>query len=237
MTVKEFAKLADAIKTYFPRDNMLPTDTAMELWYDMLKDMDYKDAYIGLKNHVATSRFAPTIADIRNGAVITQPEQLNEMEAWALVAKALRNGGYHSLEEYEKLPSAVQKAVGTHEQLRNWAMDENFNEEVAKSNFLRAYRIEIKREQELVKMPNDIKELVESVNQNSYKAQIEVKRQQAIKISSEREESEIKALEDTREGVEMPERYKQRLEDMRNKQSNKAGNSLSIVKSGEINKQ
>lgn len=180
MTVEEFTQLAAAIKTYFPRDNMLPTKQAMELWYDMLKDMDYKDAYIGLKNHVATSRFAPTIADIRNGATISQPEQLNEMEAWALVAKALRNGSYHALEEYEKLPPVVQKAVGTHEQLRNWALDENFSEEVAKSNFLRAYRTEVKWEQELAKMPNDIKKLIETVNQNSYKAQIENKRQEAI---------------------------------------------------------
>ena len=68
MNVDEFAKLADAIKTYFPRDNVLPTDNAMELWFDMLKDLDYKSAYIALKKHVATSSFPPTIADIRKNA-------------------------------------------------------------------------------------------------------------------------------------------------------------------------
>lgn len=120
------------------------------------------------------------------------------------------------MEEYQKLPSAVQKAVGTHEQLRNWALDENFNEEVAKSNFLRAYRIEVKREQELAKMPSDIRRLIETVNQNSHKAQIEDKRQEAIKFLSERKESEIRALECKIEGVPMPERCKQRMEDMRN---------------------
>ena len=121
----------------------------MELWYDMLKDMDYQSAYIGLKNHVATSKFAPTIADIRNGAVISQPQELNEMEAWSIVSKAIRNSGYNSVEEFAKLPPLVQKAVGLPSQLRTWALDENYNEEVVSSNFIKCYQNELSRQREL----------------------------------------------------------------------------------------
>ena len=39
MTIKEFSLIAAAIKTYFPRDNILPTENAMELWYEELKDL------------------------------------------------------------------------------------------------------------------------------------------------------------------------------------------------------
>lgn len=216
MTFKEFGKLADAIKTYFPRDNMLPTDTAMELWYDMLKDMDYQSAYIGLKNHVATSKFAPTIADIRNGAVISQPQELNEMEAWSLVSKAIRNSGYNSADEFAKLPLLVQKAVGLPSQLRTWALDENYNEQVAMSSFQRAYKAELKRHEELQKMPQNVRNLIEKANAGSYSAQIDDKRQKAIESANERKQGEIKALEMKLEGVPMPERYKERLEDMRN---------------------
>lgn len=215
MTVDEFARLADAIKTYFPRDNMLPTDIAMELWYDMLKDMDYQSAYIGLKNHVATSKFAPTIADIRNGAVISQPQELNEMEAWSLVSKAIRNSGYNSVEEFAKLPPLVQKAVGLPSQLRTWALDENYNEQVAMSSFQRAYKAELKRREELQKMPQNVRNLIEKANAGSYSAQIAEKRQQAIESVNERKRGEIKELEMKHEGVPMPERYKERLEDMR----------------------
>ena len=42
MTFKEFGYIADAIKTYFPRDNVLPTEHAMSLWYDGLKDLPYQ---------------------------------------------------------------------------------------------------------------------------------------------------------------------------------------------------
>lgn len=215
MKVDEFAKLADAIKTYFPRDNMLPTDATMELWYDMLKDMDYQSAYIGLKNHVATSKFAPTIADIRNGAVISQPQELNEMEAWSLVSKAIRNSGYNSADEFAKLPSLVQKAVGLPSQLRTWALDENYNEQVAMSGFQRAYKSELKRHEELQKMPQNVRNLIENANVGSYSAQIAEKRQRAIESVNERKQGEIKALEMKHEGVPMPEKYKERLEDMR----------------------
>lgn len=216
MTFKEFGKLADAIKTYFPRDNMLPADTSMELWYDMLKDMDYQSAYIGLKNHVATSKFAPTIADIRNGTIISQPQELNEMEAWSLVYKAICNSTYNSVSEFEKLPPLVQKAVGLPDSLREWAMTENLNLEVVMSNFQRAYKVELKRHEELQKMPQNVRRLIEKANAGSYSAQIAEKRQQDIESASERKQGEIKALEMKHDCVPMPEKYKERLEDVRN---------------------
>lgn len=219
MTVDEFAKLADAIKTYFPRDNMLPTDESMELWFDMLNDLDYLSAYASLKKHVATNRFPPTIADIREGATdFTTPQELNEMEAWSLVSKAIRNSGYYSVEEFEKLPLLVQKAVGLPSQLRTWALDEDYNEQVTMSSFQRAYKSELKRHEELQKMPQNVRQLIEKANVGSYSAQIAEKRQQAIESSNEMKQGEIKELEIKHEGIPMPEKYKERLEDMRNEQ-------------------
>lgn len=217
MTVDEFGQLAAAIKTYFPRDNMLPTNKAMDLWFDMLKDLTYESAYTALKKHVASSRFPPTIADIRDGATnFTVPNELNEMEAWSLVSRAIRNSGYNSVEEFAKLPSLVQKAVGLPDQLRTWALDENYNEEVVSSNFIKCYRNELARQRELQKMPQNVRRLIEKANVGSYSAQIEQKRRDVIESASERKQGKINALEMKHEGVPMPERYKERLEDMRN---------------------
>ncbi len=212
---KIIASMLAAYSNYRPTD----VDYAAKTWEDMLEEYTYEQVSMGLKIYIKTDKsgFPPAPGQVIDKIhSITQPEQLNEMEAWALVAKALRNGGYHALEEYEKLPPTVQKAVGTHEQLRNWALDEYFNEENAKKNFIFAYRTEVKREQELDKMPRDVRRLIESVNQNSHKAQIEGKRQEAIKSLNERKESEIRALGDKREGVPMPKRCKQRMEELRN---------------------
>lgn len=217
MTVDEFGQLAAAIKTFFPKDNMLPTNKAMDLWFDMLKDLPYESAYAALKKHVSSSRFPPTIADIREWAVdFTVPDELNEMEAWSLVYKAICNSTYNSVSEFEKLPPLVQKAVGLPGSLREWAMTENLNHEVVMSNFQRAYKAELKRHEELQKMPQNVRDLIKKANVGSYSAQIAEKRQQAIENASDRKQGEIKALEMKHEGVPMPEKYRERLEDMRN---------------------
>lgn len=176
MTGKEFAKLALAIKTYFPRDNVLPSNETMELWFDMLKDLDYEIASMGLKAYVSTNKFAPTIADIREYATkVTKPQQLNEMEAWSLVSKAIRNSGYHSEEEFEKLPPLVQKAVGQPSQLRMWAIGDDYNEAVVSSNFIKTYRVVAKRNEDVAKMPEPIAEQIRDKSVSLYLPHIDEK--------------------------------------------------------------
>lgn len=217
MTVDEFGIFADAIKTYFPKDNMLPTEKAMDLWFDMLRDLDYGFASMALKNHVATSAFSPTIADIRKQySIISNPVELNEMEAWSLVVKAMGNSLNNSTEEFAKLPPLVQKAVGLPSQLREWGTTENLNKEVIMSNFQRAYKAELKRHEELQKMPQKLRQMIEKSNIGSYPAQIEQKRQEIIESAKDRKNEEIKALEMKCDGVPMPEKYRERLEDMKN---------------------
>ena len=66
MTIEEFGILADEIKTFFPKDNILPTKEAMKLWYECLKDLDGRKARQALRNYVKNNNFSPTVADIRN---------------------------------------------------------------------------------------------------------------------------------------------------------------------------
>lgn len=215
MTAEKFAQFASAIKTYFPKDNLLPTDEAMDLWFDMLQDLDYQQAYVGLKIYVATNRFPPTISDIRACAMkVKELQELNEIEAWSLVKKAIRNSGYNSVEEYEKLPPLAQKAVGLPSQLREWALDENYSEAVVMSNFQKAYRFELQKKQEFQKLPQQIQKFIEEENKNSYSTKIEQKRQDVIESINAKKQSEIMALEMKLQGIPMPDKYRQRLEKM-----------------------
>ena len=167
MTIKQFALIAAAIKTYFPRDNILPTENAMELWYEELKDIPYSIANSALRMFVSTNKFPPTIADIRENAAKLNPEmqssELNEMAAWQLVLKAMRNSIYHSEEEFAKLPPLIQKAVVSPGQLREWAMAEDVDGtwmNVTQSNFMRTYRAEVSRQNEQRKLSPDLLKLV-----------------------------------------------------------------------------
>ena len=214
-TVKIIRIMVDSYPNYKP-NNISET---VDVWQMMLSDYDYNIVAMALKAYILsdTSGFAPSIGQLVSKIqTITKPHELSEMEAWSLVSKAIRNSGYNSVEEFAKLPPIVQNAVGLPDQLRTWALDENYNEQVVSSNFMRCYRTELARHDELSKMPAEIKALIDNSFRNSYSSQIKDKRKQAIKSLTDRKEKEIKSLDTKKEYVPMPEEIKKRMEDWKN---------------------
>ena len=214
-TVKIIRIMVDSYPNYKP-NNISET---VDVWYMMLSDYDYNLVAMALKAYILsdTIGFAPSIGQLVSKIqTITKPHELSEMEAWSLVSKAIRNSGYNSVEEFAKLPPIVQNAVGLPEQLRTWALDENYNEQVVSSNFMRCYRTELARHEELSKMPAEIKALIDNSFRNSYSAQIKDKREQVIKSLTDMKEKEIKSLDTKKEYVPMPEEIKKRMEDWKN---------------------
>lgn len=215
MTRDETIKLLMVIQSAYP--NFKPPDktVAVDTWYTMLKDMDYNVVQMGLRAYITsdTSGFAPSIGQLINTIyTIQNPQELNEMEAWFLVSRAIRNGYYGAVEEFNKLPPLVQKTVGSPDNLRNWALtDSKSIENVVQSNFMRTYRVVVNRAKEYQKMPKDIQALIESANRSSYSAQIDSKNQQAIKISLEDNKSQNKPIK----GIPMPKEIKERIEQMK----------------------
>ena len=206
-TVKIIRIMCDCYPNYKP-SNLSET---VDVWNMMLEEYSYSQISTALKTYVHsdTSGFAPSIGQLINKLhEVQSPQELNEMEAWLLVSKALRNGTYGAIEEFNKLPPLVQKAVGGPDNLRNWAQtDTNSIENVVQSNFMRSYRLVVNRENEIKKMPADVRTLIENVNKTSYSAQIGAKNQQAIKLSLEDNKSQNKPIK----GVPMPKEIKERV--------------------------
>lgn len=214
--VQDFLAMMQAT---YPNFNPPNKTAAVNAWKLALEDYEENQVYAAFKLYMQTntSGFAPVPGQIIDKIhTMTAPQELNEMEAWSLVSKAIRNSGYNSVSEFEKLPPLVQKAVGLPDNLREWAMTENLNLEVVMSNFQRAYKAELKRHEELQKMPQNVRQLIEKANVGSYSAQIEEKRQQAIESANERKQGEIKSLEMKHEGIPMPEKYEERIEILKN---------------------
>ena len=172
MEREEFKILVKGMKAVYADPKFIPDKDAFEVWYSLLKDLEYGTANIAVQKYMMSSKFPPTIADIREQyASITQTQELNEMEAWSLVSKALRNGYYGAEKEFARIPPVVQKAVGAPSQLRNWAMtDSESVENVIQSNFMRTYRSVLEREKEIAKMPTRIRELIGGAGQEARKA-------------------------------------------------------------------
>ena len=165
MTREDVKELLAMIQATFPNFNPIDKTAAVNAWMMALEDFDRNQIAMAFKSYVRAdaSGFAPTPGKlIERISTIKHLKDETETEAWMRVAIALRNGAYGSEEEFEKLPPMVQKAVGSAKQLEIWAVDEHFNEEVAKAQFLRVYRTESQRAIDYEKMPSDVKRIIDN---------------------------------------------------------------------------
>ena len=207
--------MVDSYPNYKPND----ISETVNVWNMMLSEYTYDQISIALKAYILsdTSGFAPSIGQLVDKMKsITSPQELNEMEAWSLVCDALQNSGYNYAEEYAKLPPLVQKAVGLPTQLQAWALTENLNKDVVGSNFMRCYRIEVERQKEISKMPQNVREMLEKISSESHSCHIEQKREYSVKSLVDMKEMESKELVERRECVPMPADVKKRMDDWKN---------------------
>jgi hypothetical protein len=219
MTREQVGKLLMTIQAYYPNYNPPDKEITLNAWYIMLAEYPEELVLQALRACIATntSGFAPDVGQIMSKIqTISQPQELDGMAAWGLVSKALRNGTYGAVEEFNKLPPLVRQAVGMPDNLKNWATsDYQTIETVIQSNFLRTYETVVKRANEINRMPDDIKSLIEKTNANSYKAQIEQKFQRDINTLQIKENALIGQNTNAEEYIEAPKEVQDRIDRMR----------------------
>lgn len=172
MKKKDIAGMLALLQTEYPQSFGKLSAQQMEakanLWAEMLADYDGRVVMAAVKTLLAENRaFAPTVGEIQTRVrEITAANDMTETEAWALVSKACANGLYGYKEEYAKLPPEVQKAVGSAEQLRAWAMvDIDEFQTVVASNFMRSFKVTKKREEFMQSLPAEVKQLLTEATQ------------------------------------------------------------------------
>ena len=207
--------MVDSYPNYKPND----ISETVDVWHMMLSDYEYNLVAMSLKAYILsdTSGFAPSIGQlVAKIQTISQPQELDGMAAWGLVSKALRNGTYGAVEEFNKLPPLVKQAVGMPDNLKNWATsDYQTIETVIQSNFLRTYETVVKRANEINRMPDNIKTLIEKTNANSYKAQIEQKFQRDINTLQIKENALIGQNTNAEEYINAPNDIQEKINAMR----------------------
>lgn len=219
MTEEKVGELLMTIQAYYPNYNPLDKKITLNAWYIMLAEYPEELVLQALRACIATntSGFAPDVGQIMSKIqTISQPQELDGMAAWGLVSKALRNGTYGAIEEFNKLPPLVRQAVGMPDNLKNWATsDYQTVETVIQSNFLRTYEVVVKRANEINRMPDNIKSLIEKTNVNSYKAQIEQKFQRDINTLPTKENALTGQNINAENYIEAPQDIQERINAMR----------------------
>lgn len=164
MTREETGKLIRIMAASFPTS--MPKETngirnMIDAWAVIFAEDDYPSIEQALLYFIRTdnSGFHPSPGQLLNARARYTAPKLTAFEAWNYVSKAIRNGIYHAREEWEKFPEEVKRCI-TPDQIRVWAMDENYSEDVAMSNFRRAFEARQKTSEELKLLPPSMQELM-----------------------------------------------------------------------------
>lgn len=164
-TLAIMSVLKAAYPNYYKDMRRADADGVVALWAEMFKDDPVEIVAVAVKAHIATDKkgFPPHIGAIKDAIVkIKTPDEMTEMEAWALVDSAIRNGTYGAQKEFDRLPPVVQRLVGSPNQLREWAaMDAAVVASVVASNFQRSYKARAAHEREFLALPQDVRQTME----------------------------------------------------------------------------
>lgn len=160
MTKEEFVKIADAIKTYYPSEKILPNKQAMQLWYWELEDLPYETAVISLRMHVSTNRFPPTIADLRKGAAQMSGESRDWSDGWAQFREAVRRFGYYRQEEALASMDDITRRVVSRLGWKDLCTSENIMTD--RANFRMVYEQEKVKADERAVLPERMRQALDT---------------------------------------------------------------------------
>ena len=156
MDKPETMKLMALIVAAFPNCKLNPEDENQRaVWHDMLQDLPLSTAAIATKAMIATLKYPPSIADIREAVAKAQAESRGDLtagEALAKLRRALSRYGYYD-------PTGARECLGERiwEVMRmvggSWgdlciSEDENWP-----ARFERLYKEQATREQYVAQIP------------------------------------------------------------------------------------
>ncbi len=168
MTREETKAIMIILKIGYPNfyRNMSKEETtnAIDLWATMFVSEPAQVVTEAVRALICTLKYPPTIADVKEKiALLTEPEQMTEMEAWNLVRKAMNTNDF--VKSFQELPPTIKRIVGSASQLKQWAYIEG-DTGVISSNFMRSYKVVAKREKEVAMLPESGRRLIEKLSDN-----------------------------------------------------------------------
>lgn len=162
MDKKEFSVFAMALRTYYPKENLLPNQQAMELWFRELQDIPYSVAEAILRKWVLTNKWSPAISEIREmAASITTGVIPDWGESWGHVIEAVRYFGMYrvseAMESFDPLTRQCVERLG----FRNICLSENITAD--RANFRMIYEQLAERKKKEAQLPEQLKQLIQKM--------------------------------------------------------------------------
>lgn len=157
MTAEEFETIALAVKAAYPNSNVLPDKYAMKTWYRALGDLDFHVAENAVWEHISTSPFPPSIAEVREKyAARLLPAVPDWGTAWEEVQRAIRRFGIYREDEAVASMGRMTAAAVRRMGFGNLCMSDNAVAD--RAHFQRIYEGMAKEEKRQAQIPIAVRE-------------------------------------------------------------------------------
>lgn len=162
MNKRETVELFAVASAAYPRLQEIAPDlmqATINLWASMLADLSKELALAALQRHISTSRFPPTIAELREQAAAIVPTDLPLAEAaWGEVLKQMQKVGYMGTPEWSHplIGQAVDRLWGNWKRACESSMIETAG--VDRAQFCRMFETLSKRHREDRLLPPVVRE-------------------------------------------------------------------------------
>ena len=170
MTKQEFSKWVMALKTYYPREQLLPNAQAIELWYQELNDIPMNVAEMALRKWVATNKWSPSIAEVREMCVdVKRGDAPDWSDGWAQVQLAIRRYGQYNPKDAMAMLDPITRDTVQRLGFYNLCVSENPISD--RKQFKDTFEIMAKREQMRLQLPIELQCDIKSI-QGEFKMMI-----------------------------------------------------------------
>lgn len=122
--INDFRVLVKGLIAAYPRENFMPNEYTMNLWYNALHDLDYPTLNKAIQSYIMSNKYPPTIADIRQLAYdLTAPADNIASEEWSRLITALGHAGSPEAPDcWNRLPEITKEIVGSFSEYRQWSL-------------------------------------------------------------------------------------------------------------------
>lgn len=147
MEREEFKILVKGMKAVYAQPSFIPDQDAFNVWYALIKDLEYEVCNAAIQKWMLTNKFPPTIAEIRELSAEIKHGKLPDWgEAWDETCKAIKRFGFYRAQEAVASLSPLTRETVNRLGFTNLCMSENPTAD--RANFRTCYEIVAKREQQ-----------------------------------------------------------------------------------------
>ncbi len=171
MTLKDSYAVLGILKTSYPRFYAGLSDKEIDdtaaLWGEMMSDTDIATVTTALKRLIATCKFPPTIAEVRESISAVTYEALPDAgAAWGEVNRAISNYGYYRESEALASMGEITREAVRGMGWKQLCMSEIKNEMADRAHFLRIYEAIAKRIEQDRLLPAGLRDEIAKIAQS-----------------------------------------------------------------------